>query len=984
MAYATAHHPLVMVEVVPLIMTEPGAKNNDGRKKYTSRNCPPPISTPSAKIQLLNMSRQGMLSKGWLGTEATEDPYSKQKRGNESNKPEVIDIETESISDANSTAQHRGLWLKSDDMQRGSKCKICQNEGDRRITSMRESNHNFDKAIISGDLAFRGKDADAGTISELVEHKCNSSVSVTYLRSDNPVDECGVPCHLRGYVFANTATLPVHGCCICQMKHFHCAITSGTIVQIQQSEEILPSIGDMQILDPKGDSLLAKLSGRSNIAHDMIQDHYRQPHNAAVMDGESKLSCYDKETVDSLSLRMSTMLANPVWIGTTPHALSVRKLQQQDSETIEEELDTFWNSHSNQKTANNVVTSPAAIPSDQENRSNSVPLLLREGALLVHNSHPNSGKSTLVTTIAKNILKCNAVHVISAPALFAKYGTNADAALESTLHELALRCAVRGSASVSRTCAGDNLDNKKKQQYSGEVARVCIILDHLETFLPLSRQAGGDPYLPVLNAIVAYLNRLSFAIKARNELPFPPNNPLYNICEHGGSPSGFTLPLGICLVGVTTCLEGKGKGSTFQSAIDAIGGGRFRVPLPSAATRLSALRHFFEVCGVKLSEDAKEELPELAATITWASGGAFMDIARKLVGSRSKMEKDGSSLASAQDLKRAMTPGPGQPDAETTSFTADFPSLSTTHGSTKAKAVTFSSVGGNVDAKLALEDALALDPAKRHLLSKFGLQTPTGVLLYGPPGTGKTLLARAVAQMLQRKDDMGAGNAGGSFVALKASDIVRPEVGNSEKLIVSAFETARLNAPSVIFIDEFQALFGDREGGSFILGQMASTLLQCMDDITRWSEIDPSIDDAPTPPTQLNGRIVVLGATNTPWMIDKAFLRPGRFDRAVHVGLPGVEDSEEILRVHASKMKLATLKGGLSSVDEICKSMSKLCLGFSGADLAGLCRAAAVRCLSSGGGSSGITTQHFLDAFMHDVRRSSNDALVKRITAWQP
>lgn len=224
----------------------------------------------------------------------------------------------------------------------------------------------------------------------------------------------------------------------------------------------------------------------------------------------------------------------------------------------------------------------------------------------------------------------------------------------------------------------------------------------------------------------AYLNRLSLSLKARNQFPFPSNNPLYNVCD--SSASGFTLPLGVCLVGVTTCWEGNGKGGIFQSALDAIGGGRFSVSPPSAVTRLSAFEHSFEVCGVKLTNDAVKVLPELAATATWASGGAFLEIARK-------MKSAGISLASDKYLKRAMIQGRGQSKAEDTSYTADFPSLSTTSGS--ARAVTFSSVGGNVEAKLALEDALALDPTKRHLLSRFGLQMPTGVLLYGPPGTGE-------------------------------------------------------------------------------------------------------------------------------------------------------------------------------------------------------------------------------------------------------
>jgi ATP-dependent 26S proteasome regulatory subunit len=149
-----------------------------------------------------------------------------------------------------------------------------------------------------------------------------------------------------------------------------------------------------------------------------------------------------------------------------------------------------------------------------------------------------------------------------------------------------------------------------------------------------------------------------------------------------------------------------------------------------------------------------------------------------------------------------------------------------------------------------------------------------------------------------------------------------------------------------------------------------------MDDVARWSE--PPSDDEVTAASAKNGRIVVLGATNAPWMIDKAFLRPGRLDRAVHVGLPNVNDREEILRVHVSRMKLAPH----SPADEICKSLAELCLGYSGADLAALCRSAAVRCLTSGKGA--VEKQHFIDARTHDAVCSSNETLVKRILAWQP
>ena len=175
-----------------------------------------------------------------------------------------------------------------------------------------------------------------------------------------------------------------------------------------------------------------------------------------------------------------------------------------------------------------------------------------------------------------------------------------------------------------------------------------------------------------------------------------------------------------------------------------------------------------------------------------------------------------------------------------------------------------------------------------------------------------------------------------------------------------------------------QALFGDRDSSGAIIGQLASTLLQCMDDITRWSEADPSKDED-NDETSQNSRIVVLGATNTPWMIDKAFLRPGRFDRAVHVGLPTLEEREEVFRVHSCKMKLAEPE----NIQNLCKSMAKLCLGYSGADIAALCRAAAVRCLTERCEEEGIQERHYKEAYMHDIVPSSNDDLVKRILMWK-
>jgi SpoVK/Ycf46/Vps4 family AAA+-type ATPase len=137
------------------------------------------------------------------------------------------------------------------------------------------------------------------------------------------------------------------------------------------------------------------------------------------------------------------------------------------------------------------------------------------------------------------------------------------------------------------------------------------------------------------------------------------------------------------------------------------------------------------------------------------------------------------------------------------------------------------------------------------------------------------------------------------FLSLSASDIVRSEVGKSEKLVSSAFQAALENAPSVIFIDEFQALFTSRDGstsggggGGKGSGRLASTLLQCMDDVSKWRDADISAANAISGNDLAleKSRMIVLGATNAPWMIDRAFLRAGRFDR--------VSISSHIFNIH--------------------------------------------------------------------------------------
>lgn len=161
---------------------------------------------------------------------------------------------------------------------------------------------------------------------------------------------------------------------------------------------------------------------------------------------------------------------------------------------------------------------------------------------------------------------------------------------------------------------------------------------------------------------------------------------------------------------------------------------------------------------------------------------------------------------------------------------------------------------------------------------------------------------------------------------------------------------------------------------------MTTTLLQCLDDIKRWYEIDKSMSKNQNLLSEREKRVVVIAATNTPWMIDSAFLRSGRFDRVVHVGLPSLLERKSILQVHIGRMRLHS-GDNIDSINELCEELSVLTEGFSGADIAALCRAAAVRAF---GEEISVEGYHFKNALKFDVFPSSDDSLVKRLRLWRP
>ena len=222
--------------------------------------------------------------------------------------------------------------------------------------------------------------------------------------------------------------------------------------------------------------------------------------------------------------------------------------------------------------------------------------------------------------------------------------------------------------------------------------------------------------------------------------------------------------------------------------------------------------------------------------------------------------------------------------------------------------VTFENVAGLREEKEELEEIVDFLKEPRKY-TRLGARIPKGVLLVGPPGTGKTLLAKAVA-----------GEAGVPFFSISGSDFVEMFVGVGASRVRDLFEDAKKNAPCIVFIDEIDAVARRRGtgmgGGHDEREQTLNQLLVEMDGFG------------------VNEGIIVMAATNRVDILDPAIMRPGRFDRKVHVGRPDIGGREEILKVHAKNKPLAE--------DVDLKQIAQTTAGFTGADLENLLNEAAI------------------------------------------
>ena len=224
------------------------------------------------------------------------------------------------------------------------------------------------------------------------------------------------------------------------------------------------------------------------------------------------------------------------------------------------------------------------------------------------------------------------------------------------------------------------------------------------------------------------------------------------------------------------------------------------------------------------------------------------------------------------------------------------------------KKVTFEDVAGADEEKQELQEIVDFlrDPEK---YKKIGARIPHGLLLVGPPGTGKTLLARACA-----------GEADVQFLSISGSDFVELYVGVGASRVRSLFDQAKKVAPAIVFIDEIDAV-GRRRGSGLGGGhdEKEQTLNQLLVEMDGFNK---------------NEGVIVLAATNRPDILDPALLRPGRFDRQIHVGHPDVKGREDILKVHAKNKRLD------GNVD--LKTVARVTPGYTGADLSNLLNEAAI------------------------------------------
>ncbi|KAJ2786841.1 hypothetical protein GGI15_001203 [Coemansia interrupta] len=245
--------------------------------------------------------------------------------------------------------------------------------------------------------------------------------------------------------------------------------------------------------------------------------------------------------------------------------------------------------------------------------------------------------------------------------------------------------------------------------------------------------------------------------------------------------------------------------------------------------------------------------------------------------------------------------------------------------------VRWEDIGGLDDIIDELKESIVWPILRRDQFRKLGIRPPRGVLLYGPPGTGKTMLAKAAATEVLA-----------NFIPIAIPDLIKGEVGESEKALAAVFETAK-RGPSIVFLDEIEAIFGSRDQAGEVGKKLISQLFLEMDNIP---------DDA---------HLVVLAATNAPHLMDESILRPGRLDKKIHVPRPGYASRRDILGRTTKHLDI-------DNREELIATLAEL--EMSGAEIKALVRAACYSAIQRGSKvltesdfDSAVEATHFQNEF---------------------
>ncbi|KAF4357531.1 hypothetical protein G4B88_026910 [Cannabis sativa] len=357
--------------------------------------------------------------------------------------------------------------------------------------------------------------------------------------------------------------------------------------------------------------------------------------------------------------------------------------------------------------------------------------------------------------------------------------------------------------------------------------------------------------------------------------------------------------------------------------------GRFdaeiEVTTPNEEERFQILKLYTK----KIPMESSIDLKAIAASCNGFVGADLEALCREAAWSASKRSSD----ANEDDVKFRLT-------MEDWNHARSVVGPSITRGVTvEIPNVTWEDIGGLKDLKKKLQQAVEWPIKHSNAFTRFGISPMRGILLHGPPGCSKTTLAKAAAHAAQA-----------SFFSLSGAELFSMYVGDGEALLRNTFRRARLAAPSIIFFDEADVVAGKRgassSSNSTVSERLLSTLLTEMDGLE-----------------EAKG-ILVLAATNRPYAIDDALMRPGRFDLVLYVPPPDLEARCEILQVHTRKMRISD-DVDLSSIAEDTEL-------FTGAELESLCREAGMVALREDISATVVCDHHF-----QTVKKSLKPALTK-------